>query len=236
MPSTHSSSARLRIDSGRRHNKGRPGQYARRLALIRNAGGRLILVSSILIAVAVSAVGFPGMAFVVFVAGSAGAARMRRRARQAAAGAAAERFVASHVQRLRAGGMIWGHRPSGRRGDIDLVILGPWVAAIEIKRGSGRVKVYADGAVKVGRTWLPGSPVRQAVGNAAALRRTLANQDYVDAILCVSEMRGRTRIVETEHGEVVVTSARRLRSAIRGLPRRTTRSEGRLMAESIMKS
>jgi len=235
MPTSRSFPFHAHSEFGSGRNHGRPGRYARRLAMIRIAGGRLILVSSISAAIAVASAGLPVVALVLLVSGAIGAARMRRRAAQAAVGAAAERMVAAQVHRLRAGGMIWGHRPPGRRGDIDLVVLGPWIAAIEIKHGSGRVKVYADGAVKVGRSWLPGRPVRQAVGNAAALRRSLGSEGFVDAILCVSEMRGRTRIVETDHGEVVVTSARGLRSAIRRLPHRTSRAEGRHLAERILK-
>ncbi len=196
--------------------------------------GRVTLVLSVAMAIAMASAGFAQPGLAVFVAGAASAGWMRRRGAQAAAGAAAERLVGSHIHRLRAGGIIWGHRPTGRGGDIDLVVLGPWIAAIEIKHGSGRVRVHSDGSVRVGRSWLPGRPVRQAVGNAAALRRSLRSENFVDAILCVSEMRGRTRIVETDHGKLVVTSARRLRSAIRRLPHRTSMSEGRLMAESIM--
>jgi len=223
-----------RLLRSRRRRYGRPGRHAGRLRTIRLLAAWSTLVISMVAAFTIATIGHPSVAVAVFVGGAALASRLRRRSARAAVGAAAERLVATHVRRLRAGGIIWGHRPPGRRGDIDLVVLGPWLAAAEIKYGAGRVRVYADGTVRAGRTRLPGHPARQAVGSAAALRRSLGSPELVDAILCVTAMRGRTQVVETDHGELTVTSARRLRSAIRRLPQRTTRSQGRRMAEDLL--
>jgi hypothetical protein len=169
----------------------------------------------------------------VLAVGLLAGARLRRSAARAGAGARAEAQVAGQLASTRIAGLVWGHRLPGRRGDVDLIALGPCLAAIEIKHGSGRVRVDTDGTVKVGGRWLPGSPGNQALSNARALGRALGADSPADAVLCVVGMRGRPRRLELERGILSVTSSRRLGRTLRRLPARVKRSEGRRIVEAL---
>jgi hypothetical protein len=131
--------------------------------------------------------------------------------------------------------VIFGVRLPGG-GDADVVVLGPMVAVVEVKRAVGRVRCLEDGAVAVDGRRLPGRAVRQAVAAAAAVRSRLAGVDHVDAVLCVTGMQQRPRRVAAGRGEVVVCSARHLRRTLRRLPVRLGRGEGRTLGRELARS
>jgi hypothetical protein len=144
-------------------------------------------------------------------------------AERAAAGGRAEARVGARLARMRADAIIFNARLPGVRGDVDVVVLGPMAAAVEVKLGAGRVRVKPDGRVVVGGRPLPGRPIRQAVAMAAATRRAAGLATPVDAVVCVSEMRQRPRLVEVDGIPVWVSSARHLRRVLRRLPKEVDR-------------
>jgi hypothetical protein len=155
------------------------------------------------------------------------------RAEQAAAGARAEERVGERLRRLKADAVLYNVRLPNARGDVDVVALGPMAAAVEVKLGYGRLRVRRDGRVVVGGRPLPGRPVRQAIAMAAATRRTAALATPVDAVLCVSEMRQRPKLVDVEGIPVWVTSARHLRRVLRRLPQELDPGTARKAAERL---
>ena len=212
---------------------GAPGSGPRRLALRRSATRAAVVVAGL----ATSLTGVMAESPVLLVVGVVATAGAVRRYRpliaRARAGAAAERTVAATLRRCRAGLVAHSVRLPGGRGDLDVVILGPAAAVVEVKRASGRTVVHRDGTVRVGRRLLPGNPVRQTLGGAAALRRFLGDVERVDAVLCVTGMRQRPRRVSVGSGELTVCSARHLARVVRRLPPRldagqSARAIGRL--------
>lgn len=210
-----------------------PGRYARRLQRRRTAARWGVTVGSLTLAALAAGMELPVVAIGLVAGGMAAAARLQAGASRAAAGARAEAEVAAHLAGTRIAGVLWGHRLPGRRGDVDLIALGPCLAAVEIKHGSGRVRVNEDGRVRVGGRWLPGAPGNQAVFNARALGRALDTTDDVDAVLCVVGMRGRAQRLALAAGDLVVTSARRLPRTLRRLPARLPRADGRRIVEDL---
>lgn len=148
------------------------------------------------------------------------------RIRRAEAGRATEQRVGRSLDRLRAGAIVYGVERADRRGDIDVVVLGPWAAAVEVKSGRGRVRFFADGSVRVGRRMLPGRPLRQAVAGAASLRRMLQVPVWVEPVLCIEGMRQRPRQVHMDGHLIRVCNGRHLPRVIRRLERQMTRRDG----------
>lgn len=146
------------------------------------------------------------------------------RAERSVAGARAEERVGDRLRRLRADAVLFGVRLPNARGDVDIVALGPMAAAVEVKLGVGWVRARADGRVLVQRRPLPGRPLRQAVAMAAATRRTAGIETHVVAVLCVSEMRQRPKLVHVDGQPVWLASARHLRRVLRRLPRELDRT------------
>lgn len=144
-------------------------------------------------------------------------------ARRATAGSHAEEDVARRLRSVGAAFVAFDVQLPGRRGDIDAVVLGPMAAAVEVKRAEGRVRFRRNGQVVVAGRKLPGRPLLQAVVQAAAVREASAIDGQVDAVLCVTGMRQRPRIVSHEQTDVWVTSARHLRKVLRRLPRELDR-------------
>jgi hypothetical protein len=214
---------------------GAPGSGPRRLARRRIATRAVILVAGSGAAMA-GAVADSRLVVAVAVAATVAAVRRYRPLiARARAGADAEEMVATALRRCRAGLVAHSVRLPEARGDLDVVILGPVAAVIEVKRASGRTVVRSDGTVRVGRRLIPGNPARQVLGGAASLRRFLGDVERVDAVLCVTGMRQRPRWVEVGAGELVVCSARHLGRVVRRLPsrldaRQAARAIGRLDA------
>ena len=139
-----------------------------------------------------------------------------RRVARARSGLIGERLVARHLRRF--GVVIHGWVPPGRRGDVDVVVLAPCVAAVEVKRAEGKVRARGD-SVLVGGRPLPGAPLRQAVSGAVAVRAALDSPVPVHAVLCVTGMTQRPRVMSSGQVPVVVCSARHLKRVLRRLDR-----------------
>jgi hypothetical protein len=156
------------------------------------------------------------------------------RALRSRSGAIGEREVARQLGRSAV--TIHNWRPPGRRGDVDVVVGAPVLAAIEVKRASGRVRCGADGTTFVGGRALPGTPLRQAVGGAAAVRNAV-DGGHVEAILCVTGMTNRPKVVSIGTSHVTVCSARHLRRVLRRLSHgdsRRGRTEGRAVLRRLV--
>ena len=167
--------------------------------------------------------GAPLPGLVVFGAALATRSMLNGRAERAAAGGRAEARVGARLGRVRADAILFNARLPGVGGDVDIVVLGPMAAAVEVKLGAGRVRVKGDGRVVVGGRTLPGRPLRQAVAMAAATRRAAGLATPVDAVVCVSDMRQRPRLADVDGIPVWVASARHLRKVLRRLPRELDR-------------
>lgn len=212
---------------------GRPGRNPGRLRFKRSVLGWLLPALALVGAYGAVLVGLPLAAVLVGLAGHLVGRHYRASARRAAVGRGVERLVAARLRRLGAEVVVFGYRPRGRRADIDAIVLGPWLAAVEIKHGEGRVRVRRDGRVQVGGRRLPGYPLRQATAGAAAVRRAIGTADQVEAILCIAGMRGRSRIIVAQGTTIRLTSARRLVRTIRRLPRSLAPGEGRRIADGL---
>lgn len=148
----------------------------------------------------------------------AGLARRRLRGRAVAAdvGAEAEVEAALRLRRVRPTALLFDLDLRERRSDIDAVLLGPMAATVEVKSARGRAHFLDDGRVRVGGRWLPGRPVAQAASHAAAVGRMAGV--HVEAVLCLTHMRGRPLVVELGRTEVWVTGLRHLRRTVRRMP------------------
>jgi len=153
-----------------------------------------------------------------------------RRVGRAIAGEAGERLVASRLGWRTAA--VFGWRSPGARFDVDVVVFEPCVAAIEVKRGQGRLRVLGDGAVSAGGRPIPGRAVRQATRGAAALRSAAGLDQHVTAILCITHMVGRPRVVVDGENPVVVCSAKWVRRVLRRLEPSTPATR-RLLRELV---
>lgn len=217
----------------RRSTIGHPGAGPRHLARRRRLLAAVVVVAGVGLAALLLVAGLPAAGLLVVVAGLAGRAWLMRAAGRAAAGAHAEDRAAGGLARLRADVVVYNARLPGRYGDVDVVVLGPMAAAVEVKLGAGRVRVRRDGTVRVGGRTLPGRPLHQALAGAAAVRRGLRIAVEVDAVLCVTEMRGRPRLIDVDGWPVWVTSARHLRRVIRRLPGGLGREEALAAADGL---
>lgn len=195
-----------------------------RLARRRRARAALSAAAGAVLGAVLLVAGAPGAGLAVLVTGLAVRTTLLGRAERAAAGARAELRVGDTLRRLRADAVLYNVRLPDTRGDVDVVALGPMAAAIEVKLGSGRVRLRRDGTLRVGGRTLPGRPVRQAVAMATATRHAARLGTPVDAVLCVSEMRQRPKLVDVDGIPVWVTSARHLRRVLRRLPREVDRA------------
>ncbi len=193
----------------------------------------VVLVAACVIGAFAAGVGASMPALATLGLGWLGARSLMGRARRAEAGHRGETEVAEALHRVRADAVVHGARLPGHRGDVDIVVLGPMVAAIEVKRSTGRVRWRRDGSVWVGGRRLPGRPLRQAVAQAAAVRRSLRLGAPVDAVLCVTGMRQRPRLARLDSSDVWITSARHLRRVLRRLPPAMDRRAARDAAASL---
>jgi hypothetical protein len=204
---------------------GEPGTSAHRLARRRSIGASALMALAVVVATLLAVAGAPLPAVVVLGAGWSGRRLLWSRSGRAIAGAHAEIATARLMRRVPAAVIVYNARLPGRRDDVDVIMLGPMAAAIEIKRGSGRVRWYADGRVRVDGHMLPGRPLRQAIAQAVATRRALGMDGYVDAVLCVADMKNRPRLTSIDGVDVWITSARHLRRVLKRLPHQLDRGE-----------
>jgi len=210
---------------------GTAGESARTIARRRRARARLVLLAVALGAMAIAAANSPAGALLLVLAGSLVAYRLSGRAFAADAGAATEVLVAARVRRARAQIALFDLDIRTQRSDIDVVVLGPMAATIEVKMGTGRVVAYDDGRVRVARAWLPGHPIAQAARHAATVGRYL--DEHVTAVLCIAHMRGRHRYVTYGAAEVLLTNARRLPRVLRRLPNVLSPRSARRVAHNL---
>ncbi len=171
--------------------------------------------------VAVVAIGFAAILW------SVGEGRVNR----ARAGESAEVEVGRQLRGF--GTLVFGWQPPGVRFDVDVVVLEPCLAAVEVKRAEGRVRRRSDGAVLVGGAPIPGDPLRQAVRGAAFVRQMADTDELVGAVLCITGMKQRPRVMEWSGTSVTVCSARHLRTVLRRVRPRTSRRDARDLARSF---
>lgn len=167
--------------------------------------------------VAIDGVASPFVGVVGAVAAMLGWRWASARVARARAGLVGERAVSRSLRGF--GTVVYGWVPPGWRSDVDVVVVEPCVAAVEVKQAQGKVRTRDDGTVTVGGSRLPGAPLRQAVGGAAAVRRALATPVPVHAVLCVTGMSQRPRVATSNGVPVVVCSVRHLRRVLRRLDR-----------------
>jgi hypothetical protein len=150
---------------------------------------------------------------------------------RAAAGVAGEREVARQLRRARVEVVLFGVRPGRGRWDVDAVVLGPCLAAIEVKRCAGRVRVCGDGSVWVGGRQIPGRPLSQTVAGAVAIEEAL--EVAVTPILCLTGMRGRPRTYRLNDSDVIVCSSGHLRRILGRLEPVVAPDEARFLAREL---
>lgn len=205
---------------------GRPGAGPR--VLIRRARG--VQLATVVVALTgvyawVRGVLMPAVAVVGILVAWGVVSNAAGRIARARAGLEGEREVAGRLRGF--GIVIYGWQPPGAGFDVDVIVVDPCVAAVEIKRASGRVRTRDDGTVFVDGRRLPGVPLRQAVRGAVALRRAVDLRSEVDAVLCVTGMRQRPRIATSNGVPVIVCSARHLRRVLRRLSHPAAREGAR---------
>lgn len=209
---THSSTSTPQASSGAPPTKPRvigiPGEHATRLAIEANQWietpwkpGPLSLV---VVGVALTFIGgLAGLADITaaalvgvagWVAGTldvervaTGRASLQRSVAEARgkarAGAKAERQVAAGLSRLDTLDVVAHGRCLGAGGDVDHIVIGPCLAAIETKSGGGHLVILEDGRLNAGGRMLPGDPVEQAQRQARALSNIAGHT--AAAIVCV---------------------------------------------------
>jgi len=210
---------------------GIPGSSSDRLLRRRLRAHRLVGLAAAGAVVLAVAVGRPATAVVVVLVGILARRHLRGRAAAADLGSQTEIIVAHRLRRFRPDVLLFDVDLRDRRADVDAVVLGPVAATIEVKTARGRAQYLDDGRVRVGGRWLPGRPLAQAASHAAAVGRW--SPVHVEAILCLSGMWGRPRLVEYGATEVWVTSARHLRRVLRRLPRVLDRPTARRLADRL---
>lgn len=154
-----------------------------------------------------------------------------KRVRRARSGAVGEKDMARWLRGF--GTVVFGWRPPGVRYDIDVVVIEPCLAAVEVKRAEGRLRLRSDGTVVVGGVPIPGEPLRQAVRGAATVRRAIGTTELVAAVVCITGMRQRPRVWEWSGTLVVVCSGRHLRRVLRALEPSHSRSQARQIVSSL---
>lgn len=104
-----------------------------------------------------------------------------------------------------------GVHPGGSKGDVDHLLLGPCLAVVETKTGTGKVS-YAYGKMRAGRRVIPGDPVQQARRQADRVSRLTGRR--CAAVVCVPDMTNQS----FRASGVPVCSLQELPEVVRGLP------------------
>ena len=133
---------------------------------------------------------------------------------KAHAGIVAEERVAKALSKLPVVAVVNGVLL--HRGDVDHVVLGPMVAAIETKHGSGQLSLDASGVLCVRGRRLPRDPVAQAAASAVAVGKILGRPAV--AVLVVVDAAGPVVRV----GNVYVTSLANINGCLAQLPQTLT--------------
>jgi hypothetical protein len=212
---------------------GTPGSYA--LTLARTAMLRAALYTAgMVLSVVASLWVLTGTGWPVWVAVlpgllvSACVAAVRSswsRAEKAYIGMRSEKTVAAAI--LGAGPDVVVHGALlGAGGDCDHAVLGPVVAVVETKTGTGKVVVTKDG-LRAGRRTLIGDPVAQARKQAAALGKKSGM--WAEAVVCITEMTNDAFEVDG----VVVCSPSELPMVLARMPRICTPDAARRTAYAI---
>lgn len=118
-------------------------------------------------------------------------------------------------------GALIGH------GDIDHVVLGPRLVAIETKHGRGQVTFGRNGSMRVGSRHLPRDPVSQARANAARLTERLGRR--VDALVVVVDATSPAQ----QHNGVWVCSLGQLPAVLESFPSRIDLKTAESFARSL---
>lgn len=169
----------------------------------------------------------PALAVAVLVAAVplAFAAGHRSSVARASAGIRAEDATAAAAARCPVDAVVHGPSPDGR-GDVDHVLLGPCLVAVETKYGRGRVSVEGS-KVRVGGRLLPRDPVGQAREAARKIERFAGSG--CDAVLVVSGMVGRPFV----SGGVTVCPPSDLAGVVSSLPARLSSRQAQAIARRL---
>lgn len=167
----------------------------------------------------------PAAAFVAAIISAAVCRVYLSRARAAAVGARSERTVAKALLNLSPTALLHSVDLSAG-GDADHLVLGPKLAVIETKTGSGPVR-YEDGKLYVGNKALRGDPVAQSRRQALAAKQMFSS--YCDAIVCVVDMKNDPFTVSS----VTVCSVYDLASVLGRFQDRIQPAEARRRAEHL---
>lgn len=193
---------------------GRPGAHAS--SLVRRHGLFAALAAAGTAAALYAAASLDGRmgvaALIVAVVAAVAARHHWGRLRRADVGVRAERKVARALRKVPAAAVVHGARIGA--GDADHVVLGPQAVVVETKSGRGKVSLRG-GEMTVGGRRLPRDPVRQARGQAAALRKKTGV--YTDTLVCVPDA---SSAPQTAADGTTVCNARDLPQVIAGLPHR----------------
>jgi hypothetical protein len=153
-------------------------------------------------------------AVVVFIGGLWMCQRSWRLVQMNQAGIRAETAAAKAVRNSNAYAAAFGAQLS--HGDCDIVVVGPQLAAVEVKYGRGKVRLES-GKLRDDRKVFGKDPIKQARGQAAALGR-LANA-FGDPVVCVVGMTN----PPFKTGDTVVCSVADLPGVLQALPGRVSR-------------
>lgn len=209
---------------------GEPAQYAKMLRRKNNlkaaAAGAVSLVAAALYLYIGTTTGPIGAVVCLLIAGPAGyTARVSRiAAAKNTAGINAEMSVAKALRNTEFAMVAFGALLA--HGDCDVIVAGPQLAIVEVKHGRGRVRVE-DGRLRDDRKQFGKDPIRQATGQAAAVRQLVGG--FVDAVVCVTGMENRP----FSYKNTVVCSAADLPEVLRSLPARVSKLQTATIAGQL---
>lgn len=199
---------------------GKPAQYAKMLRRKNNlkaaAAGAVALLAVALYLFIGTTTGLIGAVVCLAIASAAGytARTSRIAAAKNTAGINAEMAVAKALRNSSFAMVSYGSLLA--HGDCDVIVAGPQLAIVEVKHGRGHVRVE-DGRLRDDRKPFGKDPIRQATGQAAAVRQLAGG--FVDAVVCVTGMENRP----FTYKNTVVCSAADLPQVLAGLPPRISK-------------
>jgi hypothetical protein len=147
------------------------------------------------------------------------------RAEKAFVGARSEKIVAKALLAATPDVVVHGAL-LGAGGDCDHAVLGPVVAVVETKTGSGKVSLDKNG-LRAGRRVIMGDPLAQVRRQAAALGKKAGL--WTEAVVCITEMENAPFVANG----VTVCSPRDLPAVLASMPRVCTTEKAHRIAFSI---
>lgn len=205
---------------------GRPARHTRRLRRTNLANvvaaGAVCVTASLSFFVVQGVLRWVMLVLAVFAALASRDSWVKTRKNQA--GITAENLAAKHLRRCGASAVVFGAVIA--HGDCDAVVLGPQLAAIEVKHGRGTVRMDG-GTLRDDRRRLLKDPLAQATAQAAALHRLSGVR--VDAIVCVTLMTNPPFQVKN----TTVCSAKDLPGVIASLPARLGPEQANLITQKL---